>query len=211
MGGNKVSCLVTNNRYPAHGRVGFKRRLDSRSIEDSSSERKIIVRSLAPQGSTLQPATDVRLVSASVVPHSVVTTLQLSVSALAIAAVVFAAIVGWRYQSVRANQVWLDQCRAEYEWHHEVPQLERPIWQRTQKDLANAIGPACVSDFHTVKLAGELHDDSLSRVSRLKHVQKLTLESDLATDKTLQRLSHLRQLENLTLSANSLVSKACWN
>ncbi len=112
-----------------------------------------------------------------------------------------ASLVGWHYQQVRTSVAWLDEHDASYEWHYQVPHLERLPLQRLQAKLAPVVGQAIVSDIHTVTLnEPSLNDDDLSQLSRLMNLNNLTLVSHQATDETLARVADLKQLRSIAIS-----------
>ena len=152
-----------------------------RSHAQSSAANTKVVRSTAT--SLLVASTQVTLVAASIV------------------CIVLVGLLGWHYQHVQANVAWLDRHQATYEWHYQVPHLERLTWQRFQSRLAPVVGQATVSDIHSVTLdESALTDEELSVLSRMSHLNKLTLTSDQATNETLARIARLKQLRSLTIS-----------
>lgn len=128
---------------------------------------------------------------------------QAALAASALGLVTIAGILGWHYQHVRSNVAWLDRHQATYEWHYKVPHLERLTWQKFQSTLAPVVGQAIVSDIHTVSLnKPSLSDEELTRLSRMRSLNQLTLKTDMATDETLARIAELKQLRSLTISGD---------
>ena len=152
-----------------------------RSHAQSSEAKKKVVKSTAT--SLLVASTQVTLVVASIV------------------CMVLAGLLGWHYYHVQSNVAWLDRQGATYQWHYQVPHLERLTWQKVQANLAPVVGQATVSDIHSVALdQSALTDEDLSVLSSMSHLNNLILGSDEATNETLARIAKLKQLRSLTIS-----------
>lgn len=126
---------------------------------------------------------------------------QITLAVASLVCLVLAGLLGWHFHQVRSNVAWLDRHEATYQWHYQVPHLERLNWQKFQAKLAPVVGQATVSDIHSVTLdKPTLTDEDLSMLSGMSHLNKLALTSDEATNVTLARIAQLKQLRSLTIS-----------
>lgn len=128
---------------------------------------------------------------------------QVTLASAGIVLLVLGGLLGWHYHHVCSNVAWLDRHGATFQWHYQVPHLERLNWQKFQSTVAPVVGQAIISDIHTVSLQQPtLTDDDLAGLAKLPTLYQLSLSSDAATDETLARIAGLKQLRSVTLSGD---------
>lgn len=164
-------------------------------------ERKVIVLSSTHQGRSHAQSSDTKKKVTRSTAGLLVASTQVTLVAAGIVCIVLAGLLGWHYQHVKANVAWLDRHDATYQWHYQVPHLERLTWQKIQSKLAPILGQATVSDIHSVVIDHpSLTDEDLTVLSGMSHLNNLALTSDQATNETLARIAALEQLRSVTLN-----------
>ena len=118
-------------------------------------------------------------------------------------------ILAARTYRIEATHTELQRIQAEYKWQHQSYErkMRKTPQVRCHRMLAEWLGNSLVSDFSVVRIDGPLNDGQLRFLHNLRAVRVLELHSDLATDATLTMLSKLPHLQHLTIIGNRFTVK----
>lgn len=111
----------------------------------------------------------------------------------------------WRVHSTRTSVAWLHSLDARIFWDHDSRAADPLAFGTLKRLVASSVGPEYLSVITTAEIDNEQADDAqLSRLSSLKRLEILRLNSHECSDATIARISRLSRLRELSITGQQV-------